>query len=212
MNTSATFNDITMIVLVCIVGGLLLFIGPGLIKEGFASTINPLKKLVGFDEKEKQDQLKEQERVKQELLAEAKTVYTAFSTALSKCTSTKDTFCECGTFDYLKLNNYQLLVSNTAKKVSLVEEGIQTPIQDTQMSFSSNIFVSLKPKVDAFDKQIPDTYKPDVIILHRNGYSQFKEQKKNDNTLSLTRMIILGPEDIVLAQPQQSTIVKTTCS
>ena len=95
------------IALILAVTLLALFLTRGWLYGSAKAAESPLKKMLGLESRADLEKQKEMERVSKELLASADSVYTQFTTIVSKCRGIIYN-CICGTVDFTKLNNYYL--------------------------------------------------------------------------------------------------------
>jgi hypothetical protein len=100
--------SIVVFMLIAVIAGLLIIgIFGEPIKKAFAAVTDPLLKKVGLEEDDSEQQI-----VEEELLENAKEVFTNFKNVIDQCKNSKDLKCACGVMDFTQLNNYKILLSN----------------------------------------------------------------------------------------------------
>jgi len=112
LNKKGKISLLVGIILATIVMFMIVSIFGDLIFKGNDAIANPIKKLLDMDAKDDAAKQQEAERVKKELQANAESVYAQFESAITKCMSSTNGLCNCGTIDFTRLNDYTIKLTN----------------------------------------------------------------------------------------------------
>src|SRR3989338_6907163 len=128
-NTRAEMGFLTRIIIICLVAAIILTVSSGRLDAAFSSATGPLKQMLGLDDKEQQMKA-EQQRVKEELVAVAKTTLTSLSGSVDLCEKTADKFCECTSKDLTEIGQNSLFFSPAQGKIKLLDQNL-APISES---------------------------------------------------------------------------------
>jgi hypothetical protein len=139
--------------------------------------LGPIKEKLKLNDKLDQEKQIEDKRVVTELLTNAKDFYSSFIKAMNDCPANKNSFCECATLDFSKLNDYIIIITPPSRKITLLDKSyspVQNPDSYGQIYFSIEKWVNSAYNTPT--KAPSSTFQ--IIYLSKDGISSSTNEKE----------------------------------
>lgn len=188
---SVSMEFMVMMLIVTIAALLIAYFGFQYITKGKDANLGILKHLLGGSEQDAAKQ-KEQERINNELLANAENTYSQFESEIKNCVGkSSDKVCSCAIIDFVNLNNFFLRISiDSDNHVLELLDSDSVHVKDKKSELGNFYLVAVNPSsnpINYGDKRFYDSPYYSIIAPH----TEYKSI-----TFSKDSMIIKRPYDV----------------